>query len=361
MKPKLLLLICAVFVLARLDAQNCTIAMSNTFFQQKLNQISAAYDADSRYNQARLLAQNNCMSSWQVKQVAMALYDDQDKLEFCKLAYTKVTDPANFYDVYDAFAYFSTAFRLHDFVFSSGTTVHPVVTPPGNELGFPVLPYPDYNQYLGATGCPLPVSEDMFISYAREMKNGRINDQAKLDYARNIVNSQCLSTSQIMKLATFITMENMRLDLLKAGIPRVYDRGNYSNAQHVLTVQNFRNDFLNALFGQPNKTNDGAQNTPPPCTVSQPEFDDIKKSVSSTSFASSKVTIAKQAVQAKKCFTVKQIKELLQLFSFDDNKLDMAKFCYDYCIDKSNYYQVNDVFAFSSSKDDLSNFVRTRQ
>jgi len=139
----------------------------------------------------------------------------------------------------------------------------------------------------------------------------------------------------------------------------VYDRGNYGSGQYILSTQAFKNDFMNALYGQPNSTNN--QNTPPPCTVSQADFDDIKRSINNASFASSKVTIGKQAIQAKKCFTVKPIKEILGLYSFDENKLDMAKFCYDYCIDKSNYYQVNDVFSFSSSKDALSTYVQSRQ
>lgn len=343
--------------------QPCTMAMSNTFFQQKLNQINNTYDARSRFNQARTLVMGNCLSSWQVKQVAMALADDMDKLEFCKTAYPKTTDPENFYDVYDAFAYFSTAFRLHDFVsfqrtVTSNTVTSVITTTNNNDVQFPALPYPDYNQYLGPTGCSLPVSEEVFMGFARELKNSRMNDQAKSDYAKNLVNNNCLSTSQIMKLATLLANDNYKLELLKTGIPRVYDRNNYASAQHVFSTQPFKNEFISTLYGQPNNNQ---QNTQTPCTVSQTDFDEIKRTVNNTSFASSKVTVCKQAVQAKKCFTVKQIKELIGLFSFDDNKLDIAKFCYDYCTDKSNYYQVNDVFSFTSSKDELTNYIQGRQ
>lgn len=343
---------------------NCTTPISNTFFQQKLNQINATYDAASRFNQAKALAQSNCLSSWQVKQIAMSLYDDHDKLEFCKMAFVKTTDKDNFYDVYDAFAFFSSAFRLHDYVISMRgnntvtTTITNVITTP-NDIQFPVLPYPDYNQYLGPTGCMLPIDETSFMNYAREIKNSRISEQAKVEYAKSLISTQCLSTSQIMKIATLLTVENSKLDLLKFAIPRVYDRNNYSHAQHVLSSQPLKNDFLNALFGQPNNTNN--QNTQTPCTVSDNDFNDIKKTISNTSFSSSKITIGKQAVQAKKCFTVKQIKELLGLYSFDDSKLEMAKFCYDYCIDKSNYYQINDVFSFTSSKDNLTEYIQGRQ
>lgn len=366
MKIRNLLLVIGLYVsvtglFAQIN-QPCTTPVSNTFFQQKLNQINTTLDADSRFNLARSLVQSNCLSSWQVKQVTLALADDQDKLEFCKVAYAKTTDQVNFYDVYDAFAYFSTVFRLHDYVNTQrmGSGGNPVVitnNTPTNELGFPMLPYPDYNQYLGATGCNAPMSEETFTTFAKEVKYSKMMEQAKADYVKNLINTQCLSTAQIMKLTSLLSLENLRLDVLKAGIPRVYDRGNYGYAQYVLNTQSFKNDFMNALFGQTTTTT----TTTVQCTVTQAELDDIKKTIENTSFSSSKVTIAKQAIQAKKCFTVKQIKDILNLFPFDDNKLDIAKFAYDYCSDKSNYYQVNDAFSFTSSKDDLTRYVQSKQ
>lgn len=59
---------------------------------------------------------------------------------------------------------------------------------------------------------------------------------------------------------------------------------------------------------------------------------------------------------AKKCFTVSQIKSIVKTMSFENDKLEVAKYAYDYCIDKQNYYQLSDVFDFSSSTTDLMNF-----
>ncbi|NBQ47889.1 MAG: DUF4476 domain-containing protein [Sphingobacteriia bacterium] len=57
------------------------------------------------------------------------------------------------------------------------------------------------------------------------------------------------------------------------------------------------------------------------------------------------------------CLSVKQVKEIASLFNMDDDKLAYAKFAFDYCVDKANYYEVSDVFSFSSTTDDFNKFL----
>jgi hypothetical protein len=340
-------------------------------FQQRLNQINSIFDATARYNQARNLAQGNCLSSWQVKQVAMALNSDYDKLEFCKIAFANTTDKDNFYDVYDAFAYFSTVFRLHDFVtMARQQAVQPFVpnTPlysgsntaiiQDNMIVYPPLPYPEVNGYLGVTQCNMPVSDAVVNGHVQHMLVSNMTAQGRLDYIRTIISANCFSTAQIMRLATVFSMETMRLEVIKHGIQRVYDKGNYEYAKYVLTSQPLINDFLNTLFG--NQVVTPPVVVQPLCTVSNTDYNQIKASIEKERFANTKVTIAKQALKTKKCFTVEQIMGILQLFAFEDNKLELAKFAYDYCTDRENYYRVSDVFTFSSSKEELIRFLQGR-
>ena len=89
------------------------------------------------------------------------------------------------------------------------------------------------------------------------------------------------------------------------------------------------------------------------------EFDDAKGSITSKSFEESKMTLAKQ-IAGDRCMTVDQVKGIMGLFSFEDSKLDFAKFAYDHTYDISNYYKVNDAFTFESSIDELNEYVRSR-
>ena len=56
--------------------------------------------------------------------------------------------------------------------------------------------------------------------------------------------------------------------------------------------------------------------------------------------------------------TSEQVKEMLQLFSLENNKLSLAELAYDRTVDKRSYFVVNDVFSYSSSKDELARYIR---
>ena len=89
------------------------------------------------------------------------------------------------------------------------------------------------------------------------------------------------------------------------------------------------------------------------------EFADVKKSIESKSFEETKMTMAKQ-IGGGRCFTVEQVKGMIGLFSFEDSKLDFAKYAYERTFDIDNYFKVNDAFTFESSVDDLNSYIQAR-
>lgn len=93
--------------------------------------------------------------------------------------------------------------------------------------------------------------------------------------------------------------------------------------------------------------------------MSAADFAKLKQSVEAKPFSDTKMSTAKVATK-NACLSVNQVKEVCKLFSMDEDKLSFAKFAYDYCTEKSNYYQVGDVFSFSSSADDLNAFLESK-
>lgn len=89
------------------------------------------------------------------------------------------------------------------------------------------------------------------------------------------------------------------------------------------------------------------------------DFDAAKKSIDSKDFEDSKFTVAKQVTKSN-CLSAAQIKEVMQLFDFEATKLDYAKYAYDYCSDKNNYYKLNDAFDFESSVDELNEYLEKK-
>jgi hypothetical protein len=93
--------------------------------------------------------------------------------------------------------------------------------------------------------------------------------------------------------------------------------------------------------------------------MSDGEFNDLKGSIASKSFEDSKMTMAKQ-VAKDRCFSAAQVKAMMGLFSFEESKLDFAKFAYDRTHDIGNYYKVNDAFSFESSIEELNEHIQSR-
>ena len=60
-------------------------------------------------------------------------------------------------------------------------------------------------------------------------------------------------------------------------------------------------------------------------------------------------------------FTAEQISRLLKEFSFDSNRLEMAKRLYDKCVDRQNFFIVYDTFDFSSDKEKLRKYLFNRR
>ena len=91
--------------------------------------------------------------------------------------------------------------------------------------------------------------------------------------------------------------------------------------------------------------------------MSDREFDQVMNSMQKEWFEANKLKSATQIINTN-FFTADQVKEMMLLFTFENNKLEIAKQAYAKTIDKQNYYCVSDGLSFRSSKDELARFIR---
>jgi hypothetical protein len=94
-------------------------------------------------------------------------------------------------------------------------------------------------------------------------------------------------------------------------------------------------------------------------SMAQVNFQKALESIASKSFEDTKITTIKQIVKGN-CITVSQLSEIIKLLTFEASKIEIAKFAYDYVSDTNNYFQVNDLFTFSSSVDELNEYLETK-
>ena len=64
--------------------------------------------------------------------------------------------------------------------------------------------------------------------------------------------------------------------------------------------------------------------------------------------------------QRNTAYTCAQIKQLLRVFDFDNNKVEMGKQLYDLCADKGNFFTRYDIFTFDSYKRQLMEYVSNK-
>jgi hypothetical protein len=92
--------------------------------------------------------------------------------------------------------------------------------------------------------------------------------------------------------------------------------------------------------------------------MSDYDFGLLRESIRSKSFDSTRLQVAKQALDSRR-LTSHQVRDLMDLMWFESTKLDLAKFSYHRVVDKERFYLVNDAFSFSSSIDELDQFIRS--
>ena len=105
-----------------------------------------------------------------------------------------------------------------------------------------------------------------------------------------------------------------------------------------------------------NDNNNGDWNGGKGNVMSVREFENVKEQIRKEWFENNRLKSVKVIID-KNNFTTQQVKEFMLLFTFENNRLELAKYAYRKTVDKQCYYELTDVFTFSSSQDELARFI----
>jgi hypothetical protein len=94
--------------------------------------------------------------------------------------------------------------------------------------------------------------------------------------------------------------------------------------------------------------------------MSDANFSQAKETLRKEWFENTRVSTAKQLID-RNYFTSRQVKDLMLLFTFENNRLDFAKYAYSKVVDKGNYFTVNDALSMPNSKEELNRFIREQR
>lgn len=94
--------------------------------------------------------------------------------------------------------------------------------------------------------------------------------------------------------------------------------------------------------------------------MNQSNFNAALSTIKKQNFEDTAIKTAKQVISVN-CPNVDQIIKIDNIFKFEENKLDFAKYAYDFCIEPKIYFKLNGIFTFSTNADELSDYVQSRR
>ena len=185
------------------------------------------------------------------------------------------------------------------------------------------------------------------------------NEAQRLRRAVHLATRHRLSSRQIKAIAVRLSDDTARLEFATAAYPLTVDPEDFYevyDAFKTFSKVMRLHDWVRQAV-RPQHTVAMAA----PQTVTEGELRDILQALRKESFDSTKDKVARQILSSsRKKFVAAQIKEVLRCFDFEATRLELAKFAYDYTLDRDKYYQLNDALDFTSSRDSLAKYVQDR-
>lgn len=168
----------------------------------------------------------------------------------------------------------------------------------------------------------------------------RVNESVRTTSTTTTTGTATMPAEQVSVKANMMGM-NLSME--------VNDNTNIQSSSTVTTTHSV------TTYGNANFVNNGAVVVD--CRpMSSGEFASAVNSVEAKDFEDTRKAMAKQIIDAN-CLYAAQVKQLLGAFSFEDAKLEIAKYAYSKTVDQNKYYQVNDAFDFESSIEDLNKYI----
>jgi len=269
---------------------------------------------------------NNHFSASQARQLIQLVNTENTRLQLAKLSYRSVADPANFSLLYDLFTNQASKNELQAYVNNYNPDYSPNTAM--SDVNFNALYQSIQQQY--------PASTQM-NSLVTAFNNS----------------SNYFTTYQVRQLILLINSEPNRLQLAKLSYRTITDPANFTQLYTVFSYQSSK-DELQAYVN--NYSPGSTYNLP----MTNENFTTLYQSIQRQFLPNEKLNSLTAVFNTTtNYFTSAQAKQLIQLVSFEANRLQLAKSSYRSITDRENFSQVYDVLSSQVSRNELDEYVRT--
>jgi hypothetical protein len=178
--------------------------------------------------------------------------------------------------------------------------------------------------------------------------------------------SNYFTTAQVSKLIRLVNSESNRLNLAKLSYRTIVDPANFNQINELFNNETSRAELeayvTNYDYNNPvkirngNRGNQGYTRT----AMSDESFTNLYNSISRQFGLGVKMSsLTNEFNNSANYFTVAQARQLIQLVSDEDNRLQLAKSSYDNIVDPENFTRLYDLFTSQSKRTELSEYVRS--
>jgi len=199
-----------------------------------------------------------------------------------------------------------------------------------------------------------PMSDAAFNSLLNNVRSQRSANSRRTLIADAFENtSNYFTASQVVQLLQFINSENFRLQLAKSSYKTITDRNNFSQVYDLLNSQASKNelqDYVNNYGGNSNSNSNLA--------MSDANFNSLYQTIQQQYPVATQMNSLTNAFNnTNNYFTTYQARQLIQLVTAENNRLQLAKSSYRGIVDPVNFSQVYSLFTNQSSRDELAVYV----
>jgi hypothetical protein len=304
-------------------------AMTQVNFDKLYNSVYTTNSSTARYaaiNKA-FTTTGNYFTVAQAKKLIPLVSGETNRLQLAKASYKVLVDRSNYLQFND---FLSTTASRNDFrnyvssydniAVGAGTTMSDA----------------DYDKlYKSVTGSWSSASKVQLVSDA-------FNTSANY-----------FTTNQVKQLLSLLSKENDRLPLAKNAYDNIVDLANYTQLYDLFPSSANRNDLVSFVSNMQSGTSTTVKVAMPEST-----FNSMYSQVRMTFGIGAKYSALTDIFNTEtNYFTVAQAKQLIQLVSSENNRLELAKSSYNNITDPANFTQLYDIFSSQDKKNELAAYV----
>lgn len=210
---------------------------------------------------------------------------------------------------------------------------------------------PSYSGYVNCNSGSLISDIDKLVS---SVKNESFADD-KLNIIKQATKNKCLRVSDIELILNEFSHSSDKMEFLKWAWDKTYDIDQFFKLSSSLTFSGDKEELDEFIDEQPSSNFSYVYSTEN-SEGTLIDADDLESRMDDESFADDKMKLIKQALVSR-YISVEQIKQLAPQFSHESDLMEFIEMAYPRTIDTDEFYTLNEILTFSSSKDKLNELM----